>query len=73
MLARIELVVVAVLLVVELLGVLASVTLRFLTVDVVGALGLAELVDLTTSKAGDELLGEGVGDWLAWKMTCVST
>lgn len=64
-LARVELVVVAVLLVVELLGVLASVTLRFLAVDVVGALGLAELVDLTASEAGDELLGEGVGDWLA--------
>ena len=64
-LAWVELVITTVLLVVELLGVLTSPALRFLAVDVVGTLGLAELVDLTTGETGDELLGEGVGDWLA--------
>jgi hypothetical protein len=40
-------------------------TLGLLTVDVVGTLGLGELVDLTTDDAGEELLGELVVDGLA--------
>lgn len=53
------------LLVVELLGVLLGLVLGLLSVDVVKTLGLAELVDLSASERGDELLGELVVDRLA--------
>jgi hypothetical protein len=54
------------------LAVLLGVTLGLLAVDEVGALGLGKTVDLTTSEAGEELLGEAVryrlacwsGQWL---------
>ena len=55
----------AVVLVVELLGLLAGVVLGLLAVDEVGALGLGETVDLAAGEAGEELLGEGVGNGLA--------
>jgi hypothetical protein len=72
LLVGVVLVVLAVLLVVELLNVLLGVTLGLLAVDEVGALGLGKTVDLTTSEAGEELLGEAVryrlacwsGQWL---------
>jgi len=54
-----------VVLVVHLAGILAGLTLGTLAVDVVGALGLAELVDLTTGDAREHLLGELVVDGLA--------
>ena len=53
------------LLVVETLSILSSVVLGLLLVDVVEALGLNQLVDLSTGKAGNELLGELVVDRLA--------
>lgn len=71
LLVRVVLIVLAVVLIVHLLGVLRGLALGTLAVDVVGALGLAELVDLTASEAGDELLGELVGDWLAYERSKV--
>lgn len=62
------LVLATVVLVVHLLGVAAGIALGTLAVNVVGALGLAELVDLRTREAGQELLGELVGDGLAWRV-----
>jgi len=53
------------LVVVEGLGVLLCLVLGLLSVDVVKTLGLAELVDLSASKRGEELLGELVVDRLA--------
>lgn len=52
-------------LVVETLGVLLGLVLGLLFVDVVKALGLDELVDLSTGEGSDELLGELVVDGLA--------
>lgn len=65
LLLRVVLVVAAVVLVVELLGVLPGLTLGLLAVDEVGTLSLGEAVDFTASEAGEELLGELVGDGLA--------
>lgn len=68
LLVGVILVIVAILLVVKLLGVLPGLAFGLLAVDVVGTFGLSELVDLTTGETGNELLGEGVGDWLAcWR------
>jgi hypothetical protein len=50
--------------VVQVLGLRLSLTLGLLTVDPIGAFGLGELVDLTTSEAGKELLGKGVRNGL---------
>ena len=47
------------------LGVLLGVVLGLLAVNPVHALGLGELVDFATDKAGDEFLGKGVADGLA--------
>jgi hypothetical protein len=66
LLVGVVLVVLAVVLVVELLGVLLGLVLGLLAVEEVFALGLGEAVDFTTSEAGEELLGELVGDGLAW-------
>jgi len=60
-----DLLVLAVMLVVQLLSPLLGLVLGTLTVDVVGALRLGELVDLTASNAGKELLGERMVDGLA--------
>jgi len=68
LLVGVVLVVLAVVLVVELLSVLASLTLGLLAVDEVGALGLGETVDLTTSEAGEELLREAVRYGLACRV-----
>jgi hypothetical protein len=65
LLVGVVLVVVTVVLVVEVLGVAAGIALGALAVDEVGALGLGELVDLGGGEAGEELLGELVGDGLA--------
>ena len=65
LLLRVVLVVLAVVLVVHRLGTVLGLTLGLLAVDVVGALGLAELVNLTTGETGDQLLGELVVNCLA--------
>lgn len=64
-LVGVVLVVLTIVLVVHLLGVLTSLTLRTVAVDPVSTLGLAELVDLATDEAGEELLSKGVVDGLA--------
>jgi len=46
-------------------GVVLSIALGTLTVEEVLALGLSELVNLSTCKASEELLGELVRDRLA--------
>lgn len=56
---------VAVLLVVELLGLLLGLVLGFLTIDEVGTLGLGETVDAGAGKASNHLLGERVVDLLS--------
>jgi hypothetical protein len=61
LLVGVVLVVLAVVLVVELLGLV----LGLLAVEEVLALGLGEAVDFTTGEASEELLGELVGDGLA--------
>jgi hypothetical protein len=65
LLVRVVLILTTVVLVVKLLGVAPGVTLGLLPVDVVCALRLSETVDLTASEAGEELLGEAVGNSLA--------
>lgn len=67
LLLRVVLVVATVVLVVELLGVLPSLTLGLLAVDEVGALGLGKAVDLAASETGEELLCESVGNGLAYQ------
>lgn len=58
----------AVVLVVHLLGVAPGLALGLLAVPGIGALGFGELVDLGTGEAGEQLLGELVGDGLAcWR------
>jgi hypothetical protein len=52
--------------VVKLLAAVPRLALRPLTIDVVGAPGLGQLVDLSTGETGEKLLGELVGDWLAY-------
>jgi hypothetical protein len=64
-LVGVVLVLAAVVVIVELLSTLLGLVLGALAVDVVGALGLGELVNLATGDAGQELLGEGVVDGLA--------
>lgn len=63
--SRVELVLAAVLLVVELLGLLLGVVLGLLAVDKVQALGLDELVDLEAGGGRQHLLGQAVLDGLA--------
>ena len=72
LLVRVVLVLAAVVLVVELLGVTPGVTLGLLAVDVVGALGLGETVDLTTGEASEEFLCEAVRDCLAYEGVSMS-
>lgn len=52
--------------VVHSLSILLGVMLGLLTVDEVHALGLGELVDFSTRKTDEELLGELVRDGLSW-------
>jgi hypothetical protein len=52
-------------LVVQVLNILLGVVLSLLAVNEVQALGLGELVDLSTGNTNKELLGELMGDWLA--------
>jgi hypothetical protein len=58
----------AVLLVIHILNVLLGVVLGLLTVDEVHALGLGQLINLSTGKTNEHLLGELMGDWLACKI-----
>ncbi len=53
-------------LVVHVLDLLLGVVLGLLTVDPVHALGLSQLVNLSTGKTDEHLLGELVGNRLAW-------
>lgn len=69
-LVRVVLIVTAVVLVVEVLSPLLGLVLRPLAVDVVGALGLGETVDLGASETGQQLLGKAVGDSLACSWDC---
>ena len=55
-------------LVVHVLNVLLGVVFGLLTVDEVHALGLGQLVNLSTGKTNEHLLGELMGDWLAYKI-----
>lgn len=64
LLVWVVLVLATVVLVVELLGALLGLVLGLLAVEEVLALGLGESVDLGTGEAGEELLGESVGDGL---------
>ena len=63
--SRVELALAAVLLLVELLGLLLGVVLGLLAVDKVQALGLDELVDLEAGGGRQHLLGQAVLDGLA--------
>jgi hypothetical protein len=63
--SRIILIVVAIVAVVHALDLLLSVVLGLLAVDEVHALGLGQLVDLSTSETDKELLGELMGDGLS--------
>jgi hypothetical protein len=63
--SRIILVLAAIVLVIQVLNVLLGVVLSLLAVNEVQALGLGELVDLSTGNTNKELLGELMGDWLA--------
>ena len=54
-----------VVLVVHGLGILLGVVVGLDLVGLVETLGLGELVDFATDKAGDEFLGKGVADGLA--------
>jgi hypothetical protein len=62
---RVILVHVTIVLLVQLLSLLLGVVLGLLLVDKVQTLGLDELVDLSGSKAGEELLGKSVVHRLA--------
>lgn len=66
--SRIILVLAAVVLVVHALDLLLGVVLGLLTVDEVHALGLSQLVNLSTGKTDEHLLGELMGDRLALNM-----
>lgn len=59
-------------LLVHVLGVLLGVVLGLLTVNPVHTLALDELVDLAADDTGEELLGEGVADGLAYMFKCMS-
>ena len=63
--SRIILVLTAVVLVIHILNVLLGVVLGLLTVDEVHALGLDQLINLSTGKTNEHLLGELMRDWLA--------
>lgn len=64
-LVRVVLVLSTVVVVVHTLGVLLGLVLGLLSVDKVHALGLGELVNLSTGNTGEELLGESVRDRLS--------
>lgn len=53
-------------LVVHVLNVLLGVVLGLLAVDEVHAFGLSQLVNLSTGDTDEQLLGELMGDWLAY-------
>ena len=44
--------------------------LSLLTINEIHSLGLGQLVDFSTSETDEELLGELVGDGLAWGEEC---
>lgn len=55
-----------VVLVIEIVSVLLGMALGLDLVELIETLGLEELVDFGASEAGESLLGESVGDRLAW-------
>jgi hypothetical protein len=57
-------------LIVHVLSVTLGLVLGLLAVEEVLALGLSKLVDLSTSETSEELLGELMGDGLAWRERC---
>lgn len=59
-------VVVAIMLVVQLLCVLLGLVLGLFAIDPIGSLGLGEAIDFGAGEASKKLLGECVGDGLAW-------
>jgi hypothetical protein len=63
--SRIILVLLAIVLVVHVLNVLLGVVLGLLPVDEIHALGLGQLVNLSTGETDEHLLGELMGDGLA--------
>lgn len=69
-LVGVVLILAAIVLVIQLFAAALGLVLGPLAVDVVGALGLGEFVDLSTGEACEQLLGELVGDWLAWRDEC---
>jgi hypothetical protein len=56
---------IAVVLVVHVLGILLSLVLRTLAVDIVGTFSLGKAIDFDTGETDEKLFGELVGDWLA--------
>jgi len=62
------LIVAAIVLVVHVLDLLLGVVLGLLAVDEVHALGLGQLVNLSTGKTDEHLLGELMGDRLSYEL-----
>jgi hypothetical protein len=63
--SRIILVLLAIVLVIHVLNILLGVVLGLLPVDEIHALGLGQLVNLSTSETDKHLLGKLMGDGLA--------
>ena len=61
-----------VLLIIHVLNVVTCLALGLFTVDPVGTLGLGELIDLSTCETDEELLGELVGNGLAYEVQMIS-
>jgi hypothetical protein len=59
-------------LIIHVLYVFSGVVLGLLSVNVIESPGLDELVNLCASESNEKLLGELVGDWLAWEFLQVS-
>jgi hypothetical protein len=66
--SRIILIIAAIVAVVQVLDILLGVVLGLLAVDEVHALGLSQLVNLSTGETDEELLGELMGDRLSCRV-----
>lgn len=64
-LVGVVLVLAIVVLIIHVLGLLSSLSLRLFGIPCVHALGFSKLVDFTTDEASEEFLGKGVGDGFA--------
>lgn len=58
---------VGILLIIHVHNIILGMALGLLSVNPIHALGLSELVDLSTGETDEEFFGELVGDGLAWK------